>query len=358
MRNIMGRCARPVQLLLLTLPLLACVAPVTRGVAVNPMQVEKEREYQLELTLQQQLKYQRQLDNVSWPVLKAALPICEQEFHRRQLGIDVMTLGDFPAHYRNAAKKLFFIDESLQIISTAAGSPAAAAGLLPGDRLISLNGLLLPLGQNASKGFYQQLESALQISPDVELEVKRNDTRRKIKVSGELLCHFPVHLSMDDAVNAYADGKNIVITKGMLRFAETDLEISTVVAHELGHNMMRHMDAKKSNYWLGTAADIAAALAGVNTQGTFSKMGATAYSQDFESEADYVGVYVQALAKQPIENVAQFWRRMAAEHPGGIRENHGASHPSTPERFLAIEKTVEEIHIKQKAGFPLVPDRK
>lgn len=353
----MERLLRLTILFLLCLQVLACVSPKTKGSAVDKSLVESERQYQLRLSLQQQIKYQQQLDNVAWPVLVAALPLCDEEFHKRDLGFSVASLSSFPAHYAEAAKTVFNMGDALQVVTVAVNSPAANAGIQPGDKLIAMNGMLVVRGKDAAKSFDKTLASLLDLDNVIKLKIERAGAPQEISLKGQMLCYFPPGVTMGDEVNAYADGKNIVVSKGMLRFAENDLELSTVIAHELAHNMMRHIDAKKSNYWLGTAADIAAAVAGVNTQGAFGRMGATAYSQDFESEADYVGVYVQALAKQPIENVANFWRRMAAEHPGGIKENHGASHPSTPERFISIEKTVEEIRNKQKAGFALVPDR-
>lgn len=344
-------------LVLLGLQVSSCVAPTTKGLAVDQSLVEKERQYQLQLSLQQQIKYQQQLENVAWPVLAAALPLCDGEFQRRDLGFSVASLSSFPPHYTEAAKSILNMGDALQVMTVATGSPAMTAGIKVGDRLLSMNGLLVARGKDAGKFFDTTLASLLEQDNAIKLNIERAGAPLEITLKGQMLCYFPPVATMGDEVNAYADGKHIVVSKGMLRFAENDLELSTVIAHELAHNIMHHMDAKKSNYWLGTVADIAAALAGVNTQGSFSRMGAMAYSQDFESEADYVGVYVQALAKQPIENVAGFWRRMAAEHPGGIKENHGSSHPSTPERFIAIENTVQEIRNKQKAGFALVPDR-
>jgi len=65
------------------------------------------------------------------------------------------------------------------------------------------------------------------------------------------------------------------------------------------------------------------------------------------------------LSGLEIKGSAYFWRRMAAAHPQAIQEGGFlASHPSTPERFLALEKTVEEIKQKQAAGKPLRPEMK
>lgn len=337
--------------------LAGCVAPTTKGVTVNQSRVEQERQYQIELTLQQQLKYQQRLDDVTWPLYRAALSLCQPEFISHQSGFDVATIEDFPVEYRPSATKLLGMDENLRVISVIKNTAAANSGLQPGDQIILVNGAPALRGKDASKTFFQQLADHFKFNKTASLQVSRQGAKYDIRVDREEQCYFPAHLSMSDDVNAYADGQRVVVTKGMIRFTETDLELATVVAHEIGHNLMKHMDAKKSNYWLGTAADIAAALAGINTQGSFGRMGATAYSQEFEAEADYVSIYILALGKYDIEHVAGFWRRMAAEHPGGIKENHGASHPSTPERFVAIEETVSEVRMKEKAGFPLRPDR-
>ena len=97
----------------------------------------------------------------------------------------------------------------------------------------------------------------------------------------------------------------------MIRFAQKDEELGLVIAHELGHNIMDHVSKLRSNSILGTIVDLAAAYYGVNTQGIFGQVGATMYSQEFEAEADYVGIYYMERAGYSIDNVANFWRNMA-----------------------------------------------
>lgn len=47
---------------------------------------------------------------------------------------------------------------------------------------------------------------------------------------------------------------------------------------------------------------------------------------------------------------------MATANPAGIRERGMiASHPATSSRFVALEKTVQEIEAKRAAGQPLTP---
>ena len=41
---------------------------------------------------------------------------------------------------------------------------------------------------------------------------------------------------------AFADGTKVFLTRGMMRFAQSDEELALVVAHETAHNIMGHID--------------------------------------------------------------------------------------------------------------------
>ena len=121
---------------------------------------------------------------------------------------------------------------------------------------------------------------------------------------------------------------------------------------------MDHIDKKRGNALFGSIFDVVAAAYGVNTQGAFGNMGAKAFSQDFEAEADYIGMYVLALADYQVDDVANFWRRMGASNPGSIETQYSGTHPGTAERYLALEQIAEEIRIKREAGEELRPNYK
>jgi len=119
------------------------------------------------------------------------------------------------------------------------------------------------------------------------------------------------------------------------------------------------MSKRKGNVLLGSIFDILIlGTTGVSTGGAFGKIGGAAYSKSFEFEADYAGLYIAARAGHDVTGAANFWRRMAAEHPKSMEKAFAASHPSTPERFVAMEKTIQEIKEKQKLGEPLIPESK
>jgi predicted Zn-dependent protease len=127
---------------------------------------------------------------------------------------------------------------------------------------------------------------------------------------------------------------------------------------------MHHMDAKKRNAGIGAVfgaiIDIAAATQGVNTGGGYTnqmaQLGAMTFSQDFEREADYVGLYILARSGHSIRNAPNLWRRMATESPGSIKFASG--HPTTAERYVRLETYITEIERKQASGAPLLPELK
>jgi hypothetical protein len=122
-------------------------------------------------------------------------------------------------------------------------------------------------------------------------------------------------------------------------------------------NTMGHRGKKTANATVGLLFDVVGAAAGVNARGAFSDVGARAFSQDFEREADHVGMFYLAQAGYPTEGAAQFWRRMATEHPASIRTNLSATHPATAESFIALERIAADIRDKQGRREPLIPAR-
>ena len=176
-------------------------------------------------------------------------------------------------------------------------------------------------------------------------------------------CPFRILVPQKDELNAFADGSKIYVATAMLRFVSDD-ELSVVLAHEIAHNAMRHRDAKVKNAvsgaLLGALADIAMAAGGQNTGGKYTQIGADAgakaFSQDFEREADYIGMYILAWAGRPLGTAANFWRRMAVEHPTGIV--FATTHPTTAERFVRLEQWTREVNLKLASGDAFGPEMK
>ena len=201
-------------------------------------------------------------------------------------------------------------------------------------------------------------------SPDghFSITVLRDGVEKKFRIKPEKICDYRVVVRRSEQLNAFADGKRILVTRRMMEFAGNDDELAVVVGHEFAHNHMKHIDAQQQNQIAGALAgllvDVLFAAGGINTGGQFTgdlgRAGARAYSRNFEAEADYVGAYITALSGYKIDKAPDFWRRMALRNSLAI--DYSTTHPTTAYRAKALEKIIEEIEGKRKSGKPLEPN--
>lgn len=359
-----SRLACRVQNLLIVLGLCltasAC-GPTLKETHLPKEAVEAEREKQREIAFSVLMQRQDRLLNVSYPLLVAGAELCKDEarptsgFTLHDKKLYQTTLG---REYEQVAARQYGLRDQVTVRYVHPALPAASAGLRAGDRVLTINGQ--PVADKTAIEATAMLdELGSSEGRPIQLRIERDGRVQELAIQGAPACKYPVQLINEDAVNAFADGKRVVITTGMVRFAESDKELALVVGHEVAHNALGHVTKQFGNVLLGTVFDVAfAVLLGVDTQGLFGRLGGRAFSQAFEAEADYAGLYIVARAGYDVSNAANFWRRMAVEHPGSIKKNFLATHPSTPERFLAIENTVREIDEKRRQGKPLVPEKK
>ena len=333
-----------------------CIAPTTQRTKPDEEAVAIEADKQREIAIQEASKSQQRLLRIGGPILKKSLPFCKDR-KRKSIGITYGNKFDFEGEFQGIAVSKFGFDDTLEITYAIDSYPAAEAGFKIGDVLLSVNNKDIPDGKDASKKFSKLLKEEIKNNKQLSFQIVRDGIAESLDVTPIETCDYPLIVTNDDVVNAFADGNNIFITQGMMDFTKSDDELALVVAHELAHNAMRHIDAKRTNALGGFVIDmLIAVIAGVDTQGMFTKNFAMAYSQEFESEADYVGLYMCELSGYDISEAAYFWRRMGVKHPGSIAQNHAASHPSTPERFVSIEDSIKEIEQKKVKNETLMPN--
>ena len=343
--------------------LASCATPQTRNPNVTANESADEARKQKEFVLDKYIQDSAKITNVAAKVRLAGTKICENNT-TLMLGLKYWNIYDFPAADQSLVAGKYKLGGALQVLNVATGSPAEKAGFQFGDELAYMDDVVIKGGKEAKKDFSKQLDGMVKTNKSLNIKIWRSGQEKIITVTPVEACKSEINLTFDNALNAYADGNTIVITKGMMNFFQSEEEMALVISHELAHNVMHHMDAKKTNQTIGMVfgilLDIGAAAAGVNTNGDFTRglgnIGAGAFSVDFEKEADYVGLYFMANANYKINDAALFWRRMAAENPSAITLS--TTHPSTAERFVGIEKTVDEIKQKQLNKKPLKPEIK
>jgi beta-barrel assembly-enhancing protease len=351
----------------LAILLMAC-GPQLQRPGVPREIVERERNQQWEMALRLQLERAEQVYRVSSLLKSQATDVCENQL---EPVLGLFWIGPDSFHYngKDVAARIFGLEEeSLRIHSVLAGQPAAIAGLKPGDAILKIGNTQLSSYQSwyslTKVEHAQHLIRKLGKNP-IDMELRRGNDTLSVKVDPILACRYPVEIMADDRLNAFASGDKIMITTGMLRFVKNDDELALILGHEIAHNALNHIDKMRG---IGTVAgvagillDIGMATAGMNTGGAINRAGVNAgrmvFSKEFEMESDYLGLYLAARAGFDVSNAPNFFRRMAVEHSGSIANNFLSSHPSSPERSVAMEDAVKEIRVKVNASEPLIPRR-
>ncbi len=334
--------------------LTAC-APQAQLPVLNTTAVDEEGRRQQDMAFKEHLARLDRLDRVAWAIRAKNVDLCGENTAYRT-GFALGVLGDLPKEMREAAARNAGMKEQPTVYLLAEGGPAHTAGMRRGDVLVAVDGVDVPTKKAADEALNKAMEPGKAGNP-VGVAIERDGQRQNLTLLPQRICAYDTLLSNNNQVNAFADGKRIVVYSGMLKFVRTDHELAAILGHEMAHNNQGHIKAKQGNALLGALlVDLPIILLTGSNPQLGSQIGAQAYSQEFESEADYVGLYFTARAGYDYADVADIWRRMAVENPGAI--TMGSTHPSTSSRFVALEAARDEIKGKLAEGKDLRPEMK
>jgi hypothetical protein len=268
---------------------------------------------------------------------------------RPEIGLIVWSLANFPnTGDRARLQQTYGLTDKVTIALAVAGSPAEAMGLEQGAAITHVNGTPVFSGKGATERYIAVSNAEARKGP-VTL---RLDSGTEITVPPETLCAYPLLLVRSPEVNAVADGQVIAITTTLVDQTRTDDELALILAHELAHNVLGHLDAPAS----GKPAGIIDALARTTVSAAMAAGLVPAHSTTREKEADRAGLYFMARAGYDPEAAEAFWARLnATTRPAAMLRTH----PSGPERQKALRTALMEIKTLQKAGrpvdFPITP---
>lgn len=288
----------------------SCASVATRlpPAASSAVAVEKDGQTQTALDIYEGMN--ARLQAIARPILRENAPLCKRT--RGDIGVQTATLKSYPKALSALAEKTLNIGKEPQVVFVYAG----VSGIKVGDEIVQ-NGK--PVSANKIRIDGGDIYIRSPKSGTDLLTQAAFDTSKAVTI-----CDYPVTLRYSAAINAYATGRSIIVTTRMMDFA-TDDELALVVGHELAHNTHSHVRKVIQNRIIS--------------------FGAGRFTRQFESEADYVGLYYMARAGYDPQKAIGFWRRLAQISVNALYE--AKSHPITAERYVRLQQAALEIESKR-----------
>jgi hypothetical protein len=303
-------------------------------------------------TLRSITTQQDRLYRIAAPLLVSNAPLCKGNA-RNLIGFSAKNKYSFSEDYVDAAQALGFT-EQLQVTGVLNNSGAARAGIKRGYILATVDGQPMPAGPNAERQAAAILAPIVGKRTSIKLGLTRSGNNVNATVPLTLACGFGIELGNADSVNAYADGRRVLVTRGMLNFVRNDGELAFVLAKELAHNALGHPSQQKMNATVGGIIDnLIRITPDASTLG--GSGGVRATPQELDAAADRLALYMLVRAGYGMDGAAAFWQRLATQYPASVPNAYTAIHPSTAYRVDAINTASTEIRNKQKAKQALMP---
>lgn len=296
---------------------------------------------------------QDRLYRIAAPLLVNNTDLCKNNA-RNLLGFTAKNKYSYSAEFADAAQVALGLDERLQVMGVLAGSGAARAGVRRGDMLVAVDGKPMPQGGNAERQAAAMLAPLVGSLASVKLTVLRNGAKVTLDVALTRACAYNIELGNADNINAYADGRRVMVTRGMMNFTHSDEELAQVLAKEMAHNSLGHAAKQRMGATLGDIIDNLARIHPDLSTMT-GTAGVKAMPQELDAAADMLSLYMLARAGYSIDQAAPFWQRLASQYPATVLNGYTAIHPATAYRLSEIGKTVSEIKARQAARQPLLP---
>lgn len=287
----------------------------SRAEAEATAQVAEETDRLYGLALEHWLARSSRLQQIAQRLQLAGRDICDPILSPI-LGASIVDLKLLQENLQPAARTRFGSEHRHYVTAVFAGTAAERGGLRVGDAVLTLNDSRIK-GVERFYGFRRRSEEPNRV------EIERGGERLTLSIETELGRRYPTWVAFDKRVNAFATGTTIIVTSTLMRVLPDDAMLAQVIGHELAHNIFESPSSTRRGGWA---------------------------SRKSEARADYVGVYLSALAGYPLVTGSEFQIGLQQRLESFMTRT---DHPTTPARVLALRKTIEEIEQKQKRGEPL-----
>lgn len=296
---------------------------------------------------------QERIYRIAAPLIIKNAVLCRTQA-RPLLGFTAKNQYSYPPELAVAAQQSLGLDERLQVKQILDGSGAMQAGLKRGDILQSIQDQRLPTGTQAEPDTARLLSPILKNVTEIKITVVRQSQQITMNVPLTLACAFAIDVGNSQYINAYADGRRILLTRGLLDWLSTDEDVAVVIAREISHNVLQH--AKQLQQTATLSAMIDGLLVFKPDPSTVNASnGIKVVPEKMDQEADRLALYMLARANYDPTNFSRVLKRLSQAPYASHANSYQTLHPWTEERQNLIVSTLKEIRQKKSTKKVLVP---
>lgn len=248
------------------------------------------------------------LAEVDWRMRLAASPRCPAL--AAGIGVTIDHASAYPEPARAALARELRLGDRPQVAAVASGSPAALAGVRPGDEILSIGAAVMAkaLAGSADPSLFADevtdRVAALPVGAPVRMVLRRDRAQVGKTVVPVAICASRTLLDTGGALDAYSDTSDVAVTSALVDFTANDDELALIVGHELAHVILHRAS--------GPSADPISA----------------------EQDADILGARIAHCAGYDVRRAVAFWPRFDAQD--ALRSERLATHPSPGQREQRI----------------------
>ncbi|EDY83771.1 hypothetical protein VDG1235_3398 [Verrucomicrobiia bacterium DG1235] len=231
------------------------------------------------------------------------------------------------------------------------GSPADLAGLMPGDRLLSINGTRMPRWDRAAR--FASVKVKRLFKPDElnVIEVSRKGKVFKAQVEARKAAYYAVAVSNERVSDMRADGEMVWLSLDLVEGVTDPNNFAYACAYVLAQNIMRHPEKRRKNQWMGQVLDIAAQTGGITTTGALGNFSGRRYHWAFSVEADLVALYLLSAVGYDVSAYPNFWQKQLV-----LSSKRGSLEPRDRERLEIMHQVIRSIDGKKARGAFIFPE--
>lgn len=230
-------------------------------------------------------------------------------------GLVVHELTQYPRAARASVANAFSLHEGVGVLGIVPGSGAERAGLRIDDEILAVGDAStqdssvwnrVQTSYDRIDSFQSNLSLALTHGP-VNLAIRRGGDVLHVQLRGDAGCGGNLKFVDSAIINAWSDGRHVVLNRGIVDLARSDDQLAFIIAHEMAHNILGHSK-----------------MTGASSRGIFGQMFKSVSPRSEESQADIAAVnFVQAAGYDPqgglrfleIASKRLWWASLSFDHP-------------------------------------------